>query len=90
MDSKGSVVHHLNFQVNERQRSSLIFAVINTAHSKTVFTLSHEAVVCIRRQALKCMQKLCNKCLTSNTTYSYYLGIMYNTLFYLGIANYKD
>ena len=45
MDSEAFMVHHLNLQVNEQQRSGLVFAIINSAHSKTVPTLSREAVV---------------------------------------------
>ena len=44
MNSEGSMVHYLKFQVKKWQRSSLIFAIINSAHFKTVPTLSHEAV----------------------------------------------
>ena len=43
MDSEGSMVLYLNFQVN-KQRSGLVFAIINSAHSKTMPTLSREAV----------------------------------------------
>ena len=44
MDSEGSMGHYLNFQVNGRQKSDLVFAIIKSAHSKTEPTLSHEAV----------------------------------------------
>lgn len=43
MDSEGSVVHNLNFQVNERHISGIVFAIINSAHYKTVPTMSREA-----------------------------------------------
>ena len=45
MDSEGSEVHYLNFQLNEQPRSGLVFAIINSAHSKTVPTLSREEVL---------------------------------------------
>ena len=32
---EGSMGHYLNFQVNERQISGLIFAIINSAHSES-------------------------------------------------------
>ena len=44
MDSEGSVIHYLKFQVTEPQRFCLVFAIINSAHSKTVHSLSREAV----------------------------------------------
>ena len=45
MDSEGSMVHYINFQVNKQQRSGLVFAIINSAHSKIVPILSREAVL---------------------------------------------
>ena len=44
MDLEDYLVHHLNFQGNERQRSVFGFASIKFAHSKTVPHLSGEAV----------------------------------------------
>ena len=44
MDLEGSMVHYLNFRVNKRQRSCLDFAIIKFVNSKTVPSLSREAV----------------------------------------------
>ena len=45
MHLNGCVVHHLNFRVNEQQRSCLGFALRKFVNVKTVASLSHEAVL---------------------------------------------
>ena len=44
MDSEGSMAHYLTFQVNEQQSCGLVFAIINSSHSKTLPSLSRERV----------------------------------------------
>ena len=44
MHLEGSMVNHLNFRVNERQRSCLDSAIITCAYSKTVPNLTRKAV----------------------------------------------